>query len=55
MSKLSSVQAGKNTHQGIDCETPIPSEKYGETTIAVTILKFAPVLGGLYHSYQKVA
>jgi len=43
------------THQGIDCETPIPSEKYGETTIAGTVLKSTPVLGALYHSYQKVA
>jgi len=43
------------THQGINCETPFPSEKYGETTIAETVLKSTPVLGGLYHSYQKVA
>jgi len=43
------------THQGIECETPIPSEKNGETTIAETVLKSTPVLGGLYHSYQKVA
>ena len=43
------------THQGIDGRTPIPSPKYPPTTISETKLKATPVLGGLYHTYQKVA
>ena len=43
------------THQGIDGWTPIPSPEYEPTTMAETKLKATPVLGGLYHTYEKVA
>lgn len=43
------------THQGINGQTPIPSPKYKPTTAAETKLKSTPVLGGLYHTYEKVA
>jgi len=43
------------THQGIDCKTPIPLPKYPPTTIENTKLETTPVLGGLYHTYKKVA
>lgn len=43
------------THQGIGGRTPIPSPKYSPTTMAETKLKATPVLGGLYHTYKKVA
>lgn len=43
------------THQGINCATPILSEKPIETTISETKLTSEPILGGLYHSYKKVA
>lgn len=43
------------THQGIDGQTPIPSPKYEPTTMAETKLISTPVLGGLYHTYKKIA
>ena len=43
------------THQGIGGTTPIPSPEYPPTTMAETKLKARPVLGGLYHTYEKVA
>lgn len=42
-------------HQGIDGRTPIPSPEYPQTTMAETTLVAKPVLGGLYHTYEKVA
>jgi transposase InsO family protein len=43
------------THQGINCKTPIPLPQYPPTTISNTKLESTPVLGGLYHTYRKVA
>jgi len=43
------------THQGIECQTPIVKEKPKETTAETTVLKAEPILGGMYHSYEKVA
>lgn len=43
------------THQGINCQTPIQSIKPPETLIKNTNLVSKPILGGLYHSYKKVA
>jgi transposase InsO family protein len=43
------------THQGIGGKTPIPLPEYPPTTMANTKLKKTPVLGGLYHTYEKVA
>jgi len=43
------------THQGINGDTPVPSPIYKPTTCAETKLKSTPVLGGLYHTYNKAA
>jgi putative transposase len=43
------------THQGIDGKTPIPLPEYLPTEAAKTKLKATPVLGGLYHTYKKIA
>jgi transposase InsO family protein len=43
------------THQGLNCQTPILSDKPPETKIEYTNLVSKPILGGLYHSYKKVA
>ena len=43
------------THQGVECQTPIISEKLPKTTAAKTVLKSKPILHGLYHGYQKIA
>jgi len=43
------------THQSLNCHTPILSDKPPETSIADTTLVSKPILGGLYHSYRKVA
>ena len=43
------------THQGINCQTPILSEKPPETLVADTVLQSEPILGGLYHCYRKAA
>jgi putative transposase len=44
-----------NTHQGINCKTPIPSPTYLPTSVKVTKLKATPVLNGPFHTYKKVA
>ncbi|MDQ2085526.1 integrase core domain-containing protein [Herbivorax sp. ANBcel31] len=43
------------THQGLNCQTPILSDKPPETKVEDTKLVSKPILGGLYHSYKKVA
>jgi transposase InsO family protein len=44
------------THQGINCQTPVmPDAKPPLTTMENTKLLAKPVLGGLYHTYKKVA
>ena len=43
------------THQGIGCTTPIEKGRPPETTAETTVLKAEPILGGMYHSYEKVA
>ena len=43
------------THQGINCETPIPSVTYIPTAVEDTKLEATPILNGLYHTYKKVA
>ncbi|ABO51528.1 Integrase, catalytic region [Desulforamulus reducens MI-1] len=43
------------THQGINGKTPIPLPTYLPTKASKTKLKATPVLGGLYHTYKKVA
>ncbi len=43
------------THQGINGQTPILSDKPVETVAAETVLDGEPILGGLYHRYYKVA
>ncbi len=45
----------ERTHQGINCQTPIPGEKRLETSAKDIVLNPTPILGGLYHSYKKVA
>ena len=43
------------THQGIGCSTTILSAKPPTTMVSETRLVSEPILGGLYHSYKKVA
>jgi putative transposase len=43
------------THQGIGRKTPILSQEPVKSTAAATSLISGPVLGGLYHNYQKAA
>ena len=43
------------THQGIERQTPLISEKPAKTSIAETSLTSDTLLGGLYHNYRKVA
>ena len=43
------------THQGLNGGTPVSSPEYSPTTCENTKLKSTPVLGGLYHTYNKVA
>ena len=43
------------THQGIGCQTPDVTPRPPETTVAETRLVSTPILGGLYHTYTKVA
>ena len=43
------------THQTLGGETPIPSKSPPETSVRDTRLRSKPILGGLYHSYEKVA
>ena len=41
------------THQTLDCETPIRSIPPPITSVKDTVLSSKPILGGLYHSYDK--
>jgi transposase InsO family protein len=41
-------------HQGLDGDTPIPQEEC-ESIVGATKLMSIPVLGGLHHSYVRVA
>ncbi|QGU00427.1 Mobile element protein [Candidatus Syntrophocurvum alkaliphilum] len=43
------------THQGINGNTPIPSPTYLPTKAKNSKLKSTPVLGGLYHTYNKAS
>lgn len=43
------------THQGLNRETPEPSPTYLPTRAEDTKLKSTPILGGLYHTYEKVS
>jgi putative transposase len=43
------------THQGLYCQTPLLSAKLPKTPVKNTHLTSSPILGGLYHSYNKVA
>lgn len=43
------------THQGIECRTPIPSPKYEKTSFSESEMIPKEILGGLYHTYKKVA
>ena len=43
------------THQTLGGETPVPKERPSVTTVADTKLIANPILGGLYHSYDKAA
>ena len=43
------------THQALDGETPIKSPPPPKTVVKDTVLSTKPILGGLYHEYQKVA
>jgi len=43
------------THQGIDCATPIPSPEYQESKFTEGKMLPKEILGGLYHTYKKVA
>ena len=43
------------THQGINCQTPILSDKPVKTVAETTVLESEPILNGLYHRYKKVA
>lgn len=45
----------ERTHQGIDCETPIPKEVPFPTDIENTYLETTPILNGLYSTYKKIA
>ena len=45
----------ERTHQGIDCQTPIPCVKRPETLAKDIVLDPTPIPGGLYHSYKKAA
>jgi transposase InsO family protein len=41
------------THQALDGETPAGPEPPPPTTVRDTVLSASPILGGLYHSYEK--
>lgn len=42
------------SHQRLDADTPIPQEK-AEPVVGPTKLISTPVVGGLHHSYSRVA
>jgi hypothetical protein len=41
------------THQTLNGETPVKSKPPPKTAIKDTVLISKPILGGLYHSYEK--
>jgi transposase InsO family protein len=41
------------THQSISCQTPVKSIQSPKTKAKDTVLRAKPILGGLYHSYEK--
>ena len=43
------------THQGIECQIPVPSIEWPVSSAADTVLVSEPILGGLYHNYKKLA
>ena len=43
------------THQGLGGQTPYRAKRPSETTMAETSLSSTEILGGLYHTYRKVA
>jgi len=43
------------THQALDGETPVESEPPPLTLVKDTKLRVKPILGGLYHDYEKAA
>jgi len=43
------------THQALDGETPVKSAQPPLTLVKDTKLKATPILGGLYHDYEKAA
>jgi hypothetical protein len=52
-----SHQFGNNvrTHQTLCGETPVKSTPPPKTTAKDTVLSAKPILGGLYHDYDKAA
>jgi len=51
------VNTGSNirTHQALDGKTPVKSAPSHFSLIKDTRLKAKPILGGLYHDYEKAA
>jgi transposase InsO family protein len=43
------------THQGIARQTPLPSDSAPIPAVVTTPLQAQPLLGGLYHTYRRVA
>ena len=43
------------THQALDGDTPVESATPHKTLARNTVLVSKPILGGLYHSYEKIA
>lgn len=43
------------THQGIQCETPIRTEKMQPISLKDVVLNKTPILGGLYHTYKRAS
>ena len=41
-------------HQGLDRDTPVPHEKWAPVAGPTTLIS-TPVLGGLHHTYVRVA
>ena len=43
------------THQTLGGDTPVKSVTLPQTAVKDTVLAARPILGGLYHSYNKAA
>ena len=43
------------THQSLGDESPVKGIPPPETKVKDTVLSATPILGGLYHDYEKVA